>query len=248
MMSDPFFSESPPLSSAIPPSSPAPRAVLFDAGNTLVFADRERMAEIYTSAGVTWQVDRFVSAELTAREELARRVSEGHVGTEPHLWRDYFITIFSLSGVPTEAMDEVGRLLREEHSRDHLWTHVEEGTAEALEALASRGFRLGVISNADGRMEDVLVQTGLRELVEFVIDSEKVGMEKPDPRIFWEGAKRLDLSPQECLYVGDLYPVDVMGAWGADMSAVLLDPAGRLEFPVDRVRAVRDLPDYFSHR
>lgn len=236
------------------PSSPAPalphtpRAVLFDAGNTLVFADRRRMAEIYTSAGVAWEADRFVSAELTAREELARRVSEGHVGTEPHLWRDYFITIFHLSGVPAEGMEEVGRLLREEHARDHLWTHVEAGTGDALESLASRGFRLGVISNADGRMEDVLVRTGLRELVEFVIDSEKVGMEKPDPRIFREGARRLDLPPQECLYVGDLYPVDVVGAWGADMAAVLLDPAGRLEFPVDRVRAVRDLPDYFVDR
>ncbi|TVR63581.1 MAG: HAD family hydrolase [Gemmatimonadales bacterium] len=231
-----------------PPTVPAPRAILFDAGNTLVFADRVRMAQIYRSAGVGWEADRFVSAELAAREELARRVSEGHVGTEPHLWRDYFITIFSLSGVPEDAMDEVGHLLREEHARDHLWTHVEEGTGDALEVLARQGYRLGVISNADGRMEDVLIRTGLRELVEFVIDSEKVGIEKPDPRIFREGARRLDLPPEDCLYVGDLYPVDVVGAWGADMSAILLDPAGRLEFPVDRVAAVRDLPDYFQGR
>jgi len=230
------------------PTSPSPRAILFDAGNTLVFADRIRMAQIYATAGVGWEVERFVSAELTAREELARRVSEGHVGTEPHLWRDYFITIFSLSGVPEEAMDQVGSLLREEHARDHLWTHVEEGTGDALEALAGQGYRLAVISNADGRMEDVLIRAGLRDLVEFVIDSDRVGMEKPDPRIFQEGARRLGLPPQDCLYVGDLYPVDVVGAWGADMSAILLDPAGRLQFPVDRVRAVRDLPDYFEGR
>lgn len=236
------------MTSVPSPTSPSPRAILFDAGNTLVFADRIRMAQIYATAGVGWEVERFVSAELTAREELARRVSEGHVGTEPHLWRDYFITIFSLSGVPEEAMDQVGSLLREEHARDHLWTHVEEGTGDALEALAGQGYRLAVISNADGRMEDVLIRAGLRDLVEFVIDSDRVGMEKPDPRIFQEGARRLGLPPQDCLYVGDLYPVDVVGAWGADMSAILLDPAGRLQFPVDRVRAVRDLPDYFEGR
>ncbi len=236
------------MTSVPSPTSPSPRAILFDAGNTLVFADRIRMAQIYATAGVGWEVERFVSAELTAREELARRVSEGHVGTEPHLWRDYFITIFSLSGVPEEAMDQVGSLLREEHARDHLWTHVEEGTGDALDALAGQGYRLAVISNADGRMEDVLIRAGLRDLVEFVIDSDRVGMEKPDPRIFQEGARRLGLPPQDCLYVGDLYPVDVVGAWGADMSAILLDPAGRLQFPVDRVRAVRDLPDYFEGR
>ena len=236
------------MTSVPSPTSPSPRAILFDAGNTLVFADRIRMAQIYATAGVGWEAERFVSAELTAREELARRVSEGHVGTEPHLWRDYFITIFSLSGVPEEAMDQVGSLLREEHARDHLWTHVEEGTGDALEALAGQGYRLAVISNADGRMEDVLIRAGLRDLVEFVIDSDRVGMEKPDPRIFQEGARRLGLPPQDCLYVGDLYPVDVVGAWGADMSAILLDPAGRLQFPVDRVRAVRDLPDYFEGR
>jgi putative hydrolase of the HAD superfamily len=226
------------------PSSRRPRAVLLDAGNTLVFADRRRMARIYGTVGVGWEDDRFVQAELAAREQLAHRVEAGHVGTEPHLWEEYFRTIFRLTGVPDAAVGEVGDKLRKEHDRDHLWTHVEVGTEAALKTLAREGYRLGVISNADGRMEEVLERTGLRVLVEFVLDSEVVGIEKPDPRIFREGARRMEVPPAECLYVGDLYPVDVVGARKAGMSAVLLDPAERLDFPVDRIPAVRDLPAY----
>lgn len=224
------------------------RAVLLDAGNTLVFADRTRLAGIYEEAGVPWNEHRFVAAELVAREELALRVEEGHHGTEPHLWREYFLTIFRLSGVPDSATEEVGERLREEHCRDHLWTHVEEGTRDALESLLGRGYRLGVISNADGRMEEVLAGVGLRDLLEFVLDSQVVGVEKPDRRIFHEGARRLGLPPASCLYVGDLYPVDVVGARRAGMGAVLLDPRGRLEWGVDRIAAVRDLPGYLAER
>jgi len=209
-----------------------------------VFADRERMGKIYRASGVRWDADLFVWAELRARENLARRVQDGHVGTEPHLWKTYFMEIFQDTGVPTGRLDDIGARLREEHARWHLWTHVEMGTAEALETLAREGYRLGVISNADGRMEEVLVQTGLRDLVEFVLDSEVVGVEKPEPEIFLAGAERMGLPTARCLYVGDLYPVDVVGARKAGMSAVLLDPAERLDFPVDRIPAVRDLPAY----
>ncbi len=224
-----------------------PDAILLDAGNTLVFADRVRMARIYRSAGVPWDDERFVEAELAARRELSRNIGEEHVGTEPHLWREYFLTLFRRSGVPETLLDPVGEALRTAHDRAHLWTHVEEGTAQALDRLREAGFRLGVISNADGRMEDALVRAGLRDRVEFVIDSEAVGMEKPDPRIFEAGAQRLETPVERCMYVGDLYPVDVVGAWTAGMSAVLLDPAAHHDVPVDRIAAVRDLPEYLAH-
>ncbi len=223
-----------------------PDAILLDAGNTLVFADRTRIAGIYRSAGVSWDEVRFVEAELLARRELSQAIGEEHVGTEPHLWREYFLTLFRESGVPDEALDVVSGALRDEHERAHLWTHVEEGTAEALGQLKREGYRLGVISNADGRMEEALMRAGLRELVEFVIDSAVVGMEKPDPRIFEAGAQRLALPVERCMYVGDLYPVDVVGAWTAGMSALLMDPGWHHDVPVDRVVAIRDLPGYLA--
>jgi FMN phosphatase YigB (HAD superfamily) len=51
-------------------------------------------------------------------------------------------------------------------------------------------------------------------------------VEKPDPRIFGMAAERLALPPSACVYVGDFLSLDVLGARGAGMHAVLLDPIG----------------------
>jgi putative hydrolase of the HAD superfamily len=224
----------------------SPRAVLLDAGNTLVFVDRERVLEIYRDLGVESDEARFLAAEREARARLSRRVEDGHSGTEKHVWKEYFVTLFAASGVPAEAMEAVGERLRAEHQREHLWSRVEPGTREALEEVLDAGYRLAVISNADGRVEELIRKVGLRDLLEFVVDSEVVGFEKPDPRIFHEGTRRLGLDPGECLYVGDLYPVDVVGARGAGMSALLLDPTGELDHPVDRIPSVLELPAYLT--
>lgn len=222
------------------------RAVLFDAGNTLVYADAERMAAMLVRAGVGTDASAVRSAELEARRRLHELISEGHVGTEAVVWREYFGTLFRGAGVPEERMQEAGRLLRDTHAREHLWTHVEEGTAEALEALARAGYRLGVISNADGRVEGVLERVGLRPHFEFVLDSQVVGAEKPDPRIFLEACRRLDLDAPACLYVGDLYPVDYLGATRAGMEAVLLDPLGIHRGHAPTVGRLGALPDFVS--
>jgi putative hydrolase of the HAD superfamily len=100
------------------------------------------------------------------------------------------------------------------------------GTVEALERLRAAGYRLGVVSNSDGRAEEGLEVAGLRGFFEVVIDSQLVGFEKPDPRIFEAALRRMALTPEETLYVGDIYEVDVVGARRAGMEVVLLDPLG----------------------
>jgi putative hydrolase of the HAD superfamily len=211
-----------------------------------VFVNRARVLEVYREAGVEPDEERFIDAELHARTRLSQRVEEGGTGTERHVWQDYFVTLLRRSGVPEEALADVGDRLKAEHEREHLWTHVESGTREALEELLDGGYRLGVISNADGRVEEVIRSVGLRDLVEFVVDSHVVGVEKPDPRIFRAGIRQLGLKPAECLYVGDLYPVDVLGARGAGMEALLVDPSGKVDRPVDRVLSVRHVPEYLA--
>jgi len=227
--------------------TPPIRAILLDAGNTLVFVDRHRVLEIYREHGVEAGEATFIEAEFAARLILTERIRSGASGTEAHVWQEYFVTLFRRCGVPESLMEGVGARLREVHRREHLWTQVEPGTEEALARLADQGYRLGVISNADGRVEALLKSRGLLPHFEFVLDSEVVGVEKPDPRIFRAAVERLALPPEECLYVGDLYPVDVVGARGAGLQALLLDPLGRLgHHPVARVPSVLELPGFLE--
>lgn len=150
-------------------------------------------------------------AETTDRERASR----------------YLETLFRLAGVPESRIGVTRDTLQVLHRDRHLWAEVRPGTADALVRLQRSGFRLGVVSNSDGRAEEGLAAAGLLPFFEVVIDSQVVGFEKPDPRIFQAALARLGLEPEEALYVGDIYEVDVVGARRAGMDVVLLDPAGQ---------------------
>lgn len=107
-----------------------------------------------------------------------------------------------------------------------LWNTPDPDAAAALALLGPAGARAAVISNSNGSVRSILETLGLAAALEFVIDSSEVGLEKPDPRIFRLALERAGVRPDEAVYVGDLYSVDVVGARAAGMDAVLLDPGG----------------------
>ena len=98
---------------------------------------------------------------------------------------------------------------------------------EVLASLRRHGLIVGCISNSDGTVAELLASAGLGASLEFVVDSGVVGVEKPDPAIFRIALERAAVAPGEAMHVGDLYPVDVVGARRAGIEPVLLDPLGR---------------------
>ena len=223
------------------------KAILFDAGNTLIFMDPQVILPILEEFGSPADEADFRRAEVEARNRLSVRVEEGAFGTEPHIWQEYFENLFLGTGVPESNLDALGHRIRDVHRERHLWTHMDPETPAALDRLRELGYRLAVISNADGRVEDLIRDAGIWDRFEFVMDSEVEGVEKPDPEIFRRACRRLEVEPWECLYVGDLYPVDILGSRKAGLHAVLLDPLSSLDYPVDRIQSVADLPAYM-HR
>ncbi len=166
--------------------------------------------------------------------------------SERKAWRGYFATLLRGLGVPEADSRSAGQTLRDAHESEHMWTRVDDATFEALDVLRASGYRLGVVSNADGRMPALLAQVGLADRFEFVIDSHVVGVTKPDPRIFHLAVERLGIPAGACVYVGDLYAVDVVGARGAGLRPVLLDPFDDFDLPVARIARVADLPGWLA--
>jgi putative hydrolase of the HAD superfamily len=198
------------------------RAVLFDAGNTLVFLDYARIAE-----GVSAELHLPLTAEgLASKTPEAAAAMEGATGGDRERAAVYLEALFRLGGVPAARLGEVRGCLARMHGERHLWCSVEERTLEALGRLRAAGLRLGVVSNSDGRVEQALQAAGLRDCFDVVIDSSLVGFEKPDPRIFRAALDAMGVAPEEALYVGDLYEVDVVGARAAGIDAVLLTASG----------------------
>lgn len=98
--------------------------------------------------------------------------------------------------------------------------------AGVLAGLAGR-YRLGVISNFDGRLRVILDQLGVLGLFEKVIISSEAGADKPAPHIFALALASMKVPANNALHVGDDPALDWEGAFAAGMNVY------RLERPVN---------------
>ncbi len=220
-----------------------PKAVLFDAGNTLIWLDHPCVVQALREHGVETTMEELMAAEYDAKllfDELAR----GGELDDRARGRMFFAEIFRRVGVPESEFPALAQRLFTRHAEKNLWGNVRERTVETLEELRRRGYRLGVISNADGRAEQALQAVGLHEHFELIVDSGLVGIDKPDPRIFHHALERMGVAPQEAVYVGDIYEIDVQGARAAGMRAILIDPLWKWDDrDCERIRGIHDLLD-----
>ena len=216
------------------------RAVLFDAGGTLIHMDGERTSR---AAGLAWDPAAFGRAYDAAVDEIRRWVVANPKSTDSDRMPRFLGSLLSGLGVPEGGRRDAVRGIVAEHMRSNLWSCGAEDASATLAALKERGYRLAVVSNADGRVRALLEEAGLTPHFEFVVDSAEVGVEKPDPRIFHAATARLELPPASCAYVGDIYEIDVLGARGAGLEAILI---GHCEAPPD-VRRVESLAALLEH-
>jgi putative hydrolase of the HAD superfamily len=148
----------------------------------------------------------------------------------------------------TQLLDEIG--LRDDAVRDQLvenirqsanWDQIRPGTREQLQEIGAR-YGTAVISNADGKIEDVLSRCRIADCFRTITDSGLVGYEKPHPEIFRQALQAMNAAPEESLYVGDVYSVDYLGATGAGMQAVLMDvPGAYRDKGLARVESLEEL-------
>jgi putative hydrolase of the HAD superfamily len=221
--------------------------VLLDAGGVLLDLDYAYLRRLVEARRVEVDEQQLARLEALARMEINRQVSEG--GRVSEAWRDYFHIILNRVGLPTEKREAVIDALWEAHQRVGLWTVPIAGGPETVAELKRHGYRLGVVSNAEGRVEQDLESAGYRGLLETVVDSHVVGVEKPDPEIFDIALRRLDARPESSIFVGDVPAVDVEGARAAGVTPILID---RHELYPDsdvlRLTSIRELPSCLDGR
>jgi HAD superfamily hydrolase (TIGR01509 family) len=204
-----------------------PRAVLLDAGGTLIHPDHAYLLARVAEEGIAADEDVYRLARSKADANVRQILASDDPGTDDSRVFAWFVTLLTELGVPEHRLPAVGADIRARHAEGTLWTHTVPGTLEMLRDLKAAGLRLAVISNADGRVARYLAHAGLADEFEFIIDSGAVGVEKPDRRIFDMALERLGLGPDEVVYVGDSWEIDVVGATAAGIRAIYLAPEPR---------------------
>jgi putative hydrolase of the HAD superfamily len=199
----------------------ARKFVFFDVGSTLLFANRDRMLQpLYERRIVPSEKD-LRALECIVKNELDDILE--HDGRADHgFWDMFYMRLFEKHQLTDEPLRR--RLIANTRDSSN-WDQMRPGTREALERIAQR-HQIAVISNADGKIAELLGRCGIADCFRTITDSGIVGHEKPHPRIFETALASVSAQPGESLYVGDVYAVDYRGATGAGMEAVLFDVCG----------------------
>ena len=100
-------------------------------------------------------------------------------------------------------------------------------------------YRLAILTNGSPiSQRRKLESTGILNMFELSVVSGEVGIDKPDPRIFDVMCERLNVKPEDCLYIGDNYVNDVLGARNAGWNAIYLN---RLRLASDETQMIDSL-------
>jgi putative hydrolase of the HAD superfamily len=223
--------------------------VFLDAGGTL-FEVRGSVGQVYSRFGLRYgcaidhrEIDSaFVEAFKTAPPLAFPGLDENELRrAERHWWKE--IMRKTLGGrMPESAFEQYFEEIFEFFRKDQAW-HLFPDTRPSLERLRRRGYRLGVVSNSDSRLHDVLAALDLNSFFDRVTVSSQAGATKPSASIFHKGLEAMHVSGSHAAHAGDSLVEDVEGARRAGLSAFLVDRQDRYEGWTDgfRVRSLEEL-------
>jgi putative hydrolase of the HAD superfamily len=200
------------------------KALLFDFGGTLAFLDFELLAREFSREGRRIEALALEHAEYAGRAAIDQHLSKAPgQQADDSTYAHFFRAWMSAAGIGETEIGDCALRFRAIHQEATLWRVVRPGTFEALEAFKSAGYRLAIVSNAEGQVEADAKRFGLAKYFDVIIDSHIVGVAKPDPRIFQIALERLGVGPDEARFAGDIYSIDVEGARAAGIEARLVD-------------------------
>ena len=229
-----------------------PRAVFFDAGETLLYP-HPSFAEVFTEVlrehghvldparvqeVVSAYSQRFTDTVVSGEGKLWSTSSE----RSRSMWRGIYDAFLSAVGIE----EDHDRLFEALYSRftDLATYRLHPDALPVLERLRKSELTLGLISNFEEWLEGLLEALEVGHFFDVTVISGVEGIEKPDPEIFRIALERAGVRAEESVYVGDHPFFDVEPARSVGLVPVLIDRRGRHE-GVDAIRitSLEELPD-----
>ncbi|MRS11610.1 MAG: HAD family hydrolase [Actinobacteria bacterium] len=222
------------------------RAVFFDVGNTLLYAEpsvSEVCRQILAEAGHVRDLHAIDSLMPLVDAYYEERYAEDDAfwtdeDRTSSVWVGMYSMLCRRLGIEDEAV-EIARRVYDEFGRPDRWAAYDD-VRPAFERMKARGLKTGIISNWDSRLVSLLEGLGFGELLDDIVSSADVGLHKPDPRIFLLACERLGVEPVEAGHIGDHHYADILGASAIGMRAVLIDRHGTADAEAKPIRSLDD--------
>jgi putative hydrolase of the HAD superfamily len=141
----------------VPDVSPAVSAILLDAAGVMIFPQPSFMLAQLQTAGLSPDPAVLDQAHFRA---MAVQDMAGRASRAGGWWPGYLEAYFAACGVPDAGLPALAEQAASATTRG-VWSYVRPGTKEGLRSLAALGLPMGVVSNADGRLQAQLARLGL---------------------------------------------------------------------------------------
>jgi FMN phosphatase YigB (HAD superfamily) len=200
-----------------------------DAGNTVIFLDHARLGGLLAKAGFLVSTDDLVRIEGQAK----RALEDGGGVRAPWAldalpgaasWGRMIGTMMEIAGVPEARVPAMLEPIWNDHVRKNLWWLVPEGLGPALDGVRAAGVPVVIVSNSEGMLDRLFDDLEIAKHFDLVIDSGKIGIEKPDARIWQIALAAYPAAPDRVLHLGDTHATDVIGAQALGFRTGLIDP------------------------
>jgi len=207
------------------------KVVFFDAAGTL-FHVKGSVGEIYLSHAEKYGFKRTSESLAAVKEAFKRAFREAPPPVfavsdpaeikrcERLWWFDIVHNVFYRVGM-IERFDDYFEEVFHAFDGPERWKLYPE-TLGVLKELKEHGFELGIISNFDTRLFNVLRGLGLADMFETVTISSLAHAAKPAPRMFRLALEKHAVDPEEAAHVGDSIRDDVEGARAAGLCGILI--------------------------
>jgi putative hydrolase of the HAD superfamily len=162
--------------------------------------------------------------ELTRRQRAYSRWAQENLLqlSEKEIW-----TRWILPEMPREQIEPVAAELTLAWSERKGRIIPKQGAEETIVELKQRGYHLGVISNSMSSLDipRSLETYGWKEYFDVLVLSSATKYRKPAPEPFWEAARRLNVKPDRCAYLGNRISRDIVGCKRAGFAfGIIIEP------------------------
>ena len=197
----------------------SPPVVTFDAGQTLVELDLDFLARRLGERGRDVPARALEAAAPAgwARYDALVKAGAGHP------WKALMTTLLEGAGLGEDVPALVDWLWSEQ-PRKNLWRKPIPAMIALARDLVADGVTVAVLSNSEGRLAELLTEIGIADPFAVIVDSGRVGFDKPDRRIFEHTLTALGLPAAQPVHIGDSWAADIVGARDAGWRSIWFGP------------------------
>lgn len=166
-------------------------------------------------------VEQWQEHYLTVNHSLWPLYNNGSI-TKEYLMTERFRRPLAEASFPQDKLDEtIARLDVEYLKRLGQLPHLIPGALQLLQYLRDKGYQIGIISNGFHEVQsNKLRSSGIENLIDVMVLSDDIGVNKPDRRIFDHAIIKANTSAQRSIIIGDNPDTDINGALNAKWHAI----------------------------